>query len=321
MALNVSLMRVTNLPGKHERQATVCFRGYTLKTKKLNAGSIAEFKEHFRWPHYNKGVSEEVLTLKVYNCSKVFTNRLLGKLIISLQHLPTTGQLILTEALVDKNYSVTGIKAELVIRYLPAHGAVRIWNGDGFSSTVEDGSELIIRNPDFQDEDEDNKEEEARKKDIDARRIGKKLVKGSEDDDDDDDSYDEAELEISGISFTPVLSRGTFPVRDFTVNPKPRNFQIAVTIIQAQKLVGVNIDPVVHVKVGDEKRHTVTQKSTNCPYYNQYFTFEFLEPRELVFDKIIEIAVVHAKKIPIFGTRLGTFKIDAGTVYNQPGTE
>ncbi|XP_056404371.1 fer-1-like protein 4 [Hyla sarda] len=106
-------------------------------------------------------------------------------------------------------------------------------------------------------------------------------------------------------------------MRDFTVNPKPRNFQIAVTIIQAQKLVGVNIDPAVHLKVGDEKRHTVTQKSTNCPYYNQYFTFEFLEPRELVFDKLIEISV-HAKKIAFLGTRLGTFKIDAGTVYNQP---
>ncbi|XP_077108019.1 fer-1-like protein 4 [Ranitomeya variabilis] len=316
MALSVKLKRVTNLPGKHERQATLTFRGFTHKTKKRNTGSIADFGENFRWPHYGKIVSEEVLTVKVYNCSKVFTNRLLGKLIISLQHLPKSGRLILTEALVDKNYSITGINVELDIRYQPAEGAVGAWVPDDFLfATVEDSSTLVFRNVGFQDSEEEDTEEVARKKDIDAVRIGKKLVKGS---DDDDDSYDEMDIEISGVNFTPVLSRCAVPVRDLSANPKPRNFQIAVTIIQAQKLVGVNIDPVVHVKVGDEKKHTVTQKSTNCPYYNQYFLYEFLEPRELVFDKLIEISVVHAKKIPFFGTRLGTFKIDAGTVYNQP---
>ncbi|XP_075033605.1 fer-1-like protein 4 [Mixophyes fleayi] len=316
MALSVSLKRVTNLPGKlHERQASLTFRGFTHKTKKLNTGHIADFSEHFRWPHYGKVVSEEVLTIKVYNCSKVFTNRLLGKLIISLQHLPKSGRLILTEALVDKNYSITGIYVELDIRYQPADGAAGAWVGDDFFASVEDSSAIIIRNVGFE---EDEAEAEAtRKKDIDAVRIGRKLVKGTDDDDEEDDSYDEADIDISGINFTPVLSRFSVPVRDYTINPKPRNFQIAVTIIQAQKLVGVNIDPVVHVKVGDEKRRTVTQKSTNCPYYNQYFLFEFLEPREVVFNKLIEISVVHAKKIAFLGTRLGTFKIDAGSVYDQ----
>ncbi|KAG8446273.1 hypothetical protein GDO86_013923 [Hymenochirus boettgeri] len=146
--------------------------------------------------------------------------------------------------------------------------------------------------------------------------MGRGLVNGDDDEDYDDD-YDDNEIEISGITFTPVYSRCTISSRDSTSNPKPRSFQIAVTIIQAQKLVGVNIDPVVHVKVGDEKRHTQTQKSTNCPYYNQYFLFEFVEPRDILLDKLIEISVVHAKKIPFFGTRLGTFKIDAGTVYNN----
>ncbi|XP_068119730.1 fer-1-like protein 4 [Hyperolius riggenbachi] len=316
MALNISLKRVTNLPGTHDRQATLTFRGFTHKTKKLNSGPIADFGQHFRWPHYGKVVSDEVLTIKVYNCSKVFTNRLLGKLIISLQHLPKSGRLILTEALVDKNYSITGIFVELDIRYQPPDGAAGSWVGDDFFASVEDSSAYIIRNVGFEEE---NEEEAAiaRKKDIDAARIGRKLVKGS-DDDDDDDSYDESEMEISGITFTPVLSRCSVPVRDHIANPKPRNFQIAVTVVQAQKLIGVNIDPVVHVKIGDEKRHTITQKSTNCPFYNQYFLFEFFEPREVVFDKLIEIAVVHAKRIPIFGTRLGSFKIDVGTVYNNP---
>lgn len=33
--------------------------------------------------------------------------------------------------------------------------------------------------------------------------------------------------------------------------------------------MGVNINPFVVVKVGEEKRHTATQKSTNCPFYNE----------------------------------------------------
>lgn len=45
--------------------------------------------------------------------------------------------------------------------------------------------------------------------------------------------------------------------------------QIGINIIEAQKLVGVNIDPFVVVKIGDEKRRTATQKSTNCPFYNE----------------------------------------------------
>ncbi|KAM4691339.1 fer-1-like protein 4 [Rhinophrynus dorsalis] len=315
MALSVNLKRVVNLPGKHERQVALSFRGFTHKTKKIKTGAIAEFSELFRWPHYGKLLSEEILTVKVYNCSKVFSNRLLGTLIISLQHLTKSGRLILTEALVDKNHSITGINVELDIRYQPPDGVAGTWIEDDFSAAVEDSSAFIIRNVGFEDGDTDSVT--ARKKDKDAVRIGRKLVKG-DDDDDEDDSYDESEIELSGISFSPVLSRCSVPLKDYAANPKPRNFQIAVTIIQAQKLVGVNINPVVHVRVGDEKRHTPTQKSTNCPYYNQYFLFEFLEPREVVFDKLIEISVVHSKTIPFLGTRLGMFKIDAGTVYNQP---
>lgn len=49
----------------------------------------------------------------------------------------------------------------------------------------------------------------------------------------------------------------------------PTFSQVGINIIEAQKLVGVNINPFVVVKVGEEKRHTTTQKSTNCPFYNE----------------------------------------------------
>ncbi|NXX29198.1 FR1L4 protein, partial [Nicator chloris] len=106
--------------------------------------------------------------------------------------------------------------------------------------------------------------------------------------------------------------------RDLFAIPTPQSFQVGINVIEAQKLVGVNINPFVVVKVGEEKRHTATQNSTNCPFYNEYFLFEFYEPRDILFHRLIEISVFHSKKIPFLGTCIGTFKMDVETVYSQP---
>ncbi|NWZ19832.1 FR1L4 protein, partial [Asarcornis scutulata] len=106
--------------------------------------------------------------------------------------------------------------------------------------------------------------------------------------------------------------------RDLFATPTPQSFQVGINIVEAQKLVGVNINPFVVVKVGEEKRHTVTQKSTNCPFYNEYFLFEFHEPREVLFHRLIEISVFHSKNIPFLATCIGIFKMDIVTVYSQP---
>ncbi|XP_031423274.1 fer-1-like protein 4 [Clupea harengus] len=46
--------------------------------------------------------------------------------------------------------------------------------------------------------------------------------------------------------------------------------------------------------------------------------FEFQETQEVLFDKVIEISVVHKKTLAFLMTRIGTFKIDISTVYSQP---
>uniref|UniRef100_A0A9J7ZYJ4 Otoferlin b n=1 Tax=Cyprinus carpio carpio TaxID=630221 RepID=A0A9J7ZYJ4_CYPCA len=56
---------------------------------------------------------------------------------------------------------------------------------------------------------------------------------------------------------------------------------VSVTVIEARQLVGLNMDPVVCVEIGDEKKYTSMKESTNCPYYNEtrelkvcfFFTF------------------------------------------------
>ena len=67
--------------------------------------------------------------------------------------------------------------------------------------------------------------------------------------------------------------------------------QVRVTIIQAQQLAGLDIDPVIRVDIGPESRYTSISKSTNCPYYNEFFVFDYREPTAMILDKMITISV------------------------------
>ncbi|XP_032930543.1 fer-1-like protein 4 [Catharus ustulatus] len=321
MALSVAVRRLSQLPGHGERQVQLTFRGFTQKTRKVCCGPEAAFKELFRWPHYGNLVMGEMLSVKVYNCSKVFSNRLLGTLVLSLQHLMTSGRLILRESLVDKNNRVTGIYIELDLRYQPPNGSAGSWVEEDFIYLMKDSSELIIHNPGFH---QLETAEGPRGKELDKKAavLGRKLAKGletDEEEEEEEDFYDTSEIEASGIIFSPVKSRSRLcSARDLFAIPTPQSFQVGINVIEAQKLVGVNINPFVVVKVGEEKRHTATQKSTNCPFYNEYFLFDFNEPRDILFHRLIEISVFHSKKIPFLGTCIGTFKMDVETVYSQP---
>uniref|UniRef100_A0A8C9EZM1 Otoferlin n=1 Tax=Pavo cristatus TaxID=9049 RepID=A0A8C9EZM1_PAVCR len=76
--------------------------------------------------------------------------------------------------------------------------------------------------------------------------------------------------------------------------------QVSITIIEARQLVGLNMDPVVCVEVGEEKKYTSMKESTNCPYYNEYFVFDFHVPPDVMFDKIIKLSVSERAGIALF---------------------
>uniref|UniRef100_A0AAY4AWM5 C2 domain-containing protein n=1 Tax=Denticeps clupeoides TaxID=299321 RepID=A0AAY4AWM5_9TELE len=77
------------------------------------------------------------------------------------------------------------------------------------------------------------------------------------------------------------------------------------------------MDPAVCVEIGDDKKYTSVKESTNCPYYNEYFVFDFHVPPHVMFDKILKLSVIHSKNLLRSGTLVGTFKLDVGTVYSQ----
>uniref|UniRef100_A0A9J8AXH0 Fer-1 like family member 4 n=1 Tax=Cyprinus carpio carpio TaxID=630221 RepID=A0A9J8AXH0_CYPCA len=250
MSITVLLKKIYNLPGRYDRKVELSFRGFTHKTRILQCENIAIFNECFRWPHYGKVERDEILSVSIYNCSKMFSNRLLGRLVISLQHVVSVGQLLLREPLTDAQHSLTDIYIELEVKYNPLQGAAGGWDGGDF-----------IREQD---------------------------------------------------------TDGAIAKHELAVTPKVKSFQVNVNVIEAQKLVGVNINAAVYVTIGDEKKHTATQKSTNCPFYNENFMFEFQETQDVLFDKVIEISVVHKMVLAFLMSRIGTFKIDISTVYQQP---
>ncbi|XP_068037761.1 fer-1-like protein 6 isoform X3 [Anomalospiza imberbis] len=118
-------------------------------------------------------------------------------------------------------------------------------------------------------------------------------------------------------SLSPNRKRAKLVTRIHEEEMKSQNYQIAITIIEARQLVGENIDPVVIIEIGDEKKQTTVKEGTNAPFYNEYFVFDFVGPQMLLFDKIINISVMHNKLIG--SVLIGSFKVDLGTVYIQPG--
>ncbi|XP_019510714.1 PREDICTED: fer-1-like protein 4 [Hipposideros armiger] len=277
MALTVCVRRLTGLPGTHDRQL-------------------------FRWPHYGAPLAGECLSVQVVNCSRVFSPRSLGTLVISLQQLQSAGRLVLRETLVDENLRVTPIQVELDLKYQPPEGATGAWAEEDFGAPIQ------------------HRPREAR---LERRAValGRRLAQGLAQQDDEDNELeleleleDEPDVELSGVVFSPLkrffppyLGRLGFLFSFFCT------LQVGVTVLEAQKLVGVNINPYVAVRVGAQRRVTATQRGTNCPFYNEYFLFEFHETRLHLQDLLLEITT-----LPFMATRIGTFRMDLGIIFDQP---
>ncbi|KAL9883742.1 otoferlin-like isoform 3-T8 [Glossina fuscipes fuscipes] len=98
---------------------------------------------------------------------------------------------------------------------------------------------------------------------------------------------------------------------------KSQDFQVCITIIEARQLPGLNMDPVVCIQVGDQKKYTSVKESTNCPYYNEYFVFDFHMPPVMLFDKIITLSVLQSRGVLMPNKMIGSFKLDVATAWSQ----
>ena len=99
---------------------------------------------------------------------------------------------------------------------------------------------------------------------------------------------------------------------------KEQDYQIQVRILEARQLAGTQIDPVATVNVGNQKKSTTVKEQTNCPFWDEFFVYDFKMPPMVLFDKIICFQVFTGRNLVSQGTLVGSFKLDVGTVYAQP---
>ncbi|XP_061482497.1 otoferlin isoform X2 [Rhineura floridana] len=350
MALIVRLKTVTDLRGKGDRIAKVAFRGLSFYTRVLeNCEDEAPFDETFRWPIASSVDVNEMLEIQVFNYSKVFSNRLIGTFQMVLQKVVEEGQLEVTDTLIDDNNAAIQTSISIEIRYQAMDGTVGAWNDNEFLETPNvrsdgDPHETDILLPSHRQSPSKTSAAEralwrAGKGVFSAMKLGKARVpKDDHHRKQDEPAVLEAEdldqkamrlgggLDPDTISLasvtavtTNVSNKRSKP--DIKIEPsagRPMDYQVSITVIEARQLVGLNMDPVVCVEVGDEKKYTSMKESTNCPYYNEYFVFDFHVSPDVMFDKIIKLSVIHSKNLLRSGTLVGSFKMDVGTVYTQP---
>ncbi|XP_055005471.1 LOW QUALITY PROTEIN: otoferlin [Boleophthalmus pectinirostris] len=353
MALMVHLKTAAHLKGKSDRVAKVTFRGLSFTSRVVEScEDVAPFNEVFRWPIASQLDENEMLEIQVYNYSKVFSNRLVGTFSMVLQKVAHEGHLQLTDTLIDDNNTSIKTSVTVEIRYQPMEGTVGSWSEGEFLEVPEDrdgvftfetdsllsshgsgtspGRSLHGSIPTFR---------KAGKGVFSAMKLGK--IRSPREDHrrgdepavlDMTDDLDRKAVRIAGslepdtVSLasvtavtTNVSNKRSKP--DIKMEPgsgRPLDYQISITIIEARQLIGLNMDPVVCVEIGDEKKYTSMKESTNCPYYNEYFVFDFHVPPDVMFDKIIKLSVIHSKNLLRSGTLVGSFKMDVGTVYSQP---
>ncbi|XP_060773958.1 otoferlin isoform X1 [Neoarius graeffei] len=348
MALVVYLKSVSGLPGKADRLAKVSFRGLSFYSRVLEScEDEARFEEAFRWSFASKVDGNEMLEIHIYNYSKVFTNRLIGTFRMVLQKVVEEGHLEVSDTLTDDNNTSVLTSISIEIRYQPKDGSVRVWSDGEFLDIPDDHDGM------FQFETESLLSvhsqssgtspgrstpslptlRKAGRGVFSAMKLGK--VRSSKDNHKKDDPaiLETEDLNHKGIKRDPdtislasvtavttnISNKRSKP--DIKMEPtagRPVDYQISIMVIEARQLVGLNMDPLVCVEIGDEKKCTSMKESTNCPYYNEYIVFDFHVPPDVMFDKILKISVIHSKNLLRSGTLVGTFKIDVGTIYTQP---
>ncbi|XP_072218038.1 otoferlin isoform X4 [Leuresthes tenuis] len=354
MALVVHLKTVAHLRGKGDRIAKVTFRGLPFYSRVAeNCEDVAHFNETFRWPIASRLDGNEMLEIQVYNYSKVFSNRLVGTFCMVLQKVAEEGHLELTDTLIDDNNTSIKTSVNIGIRYQPMDGTVGVWSDGEFLDVPDDRDGMFAFETDSLLSGQSHGSGTSPGRSLQGsiptfRKTGKGVfsamklgkIRSSKDDHkrtDEPAVLDMEDLDRKAIRLAGTLDPDTISLASVTAvttnvsnkrskpdikmepsSGRPVDYQISITVIEARQLIGLNMDPVVCVEIGDEKKYTSMKESTNCPYYNEYFVFDFHVPPDVMFDKIIKLSVIHSKNLLRSGTLVGTFKMDVGTVYYQP---
>ncbi|XP_022096608.1 dysferlin-like isoform X4 [Acanthaster planci] len=303
MSLTVVVSNATNLPniekfGKIDPLAIVKFQGSKKETKHINDELNPTWNETFTWDLGGKPLtSADSLEVEVKDHEKIGRNRLLGSATVPLRDLlqSKSHSLSNTLKLLDGNKRPTTGEISIQIKYAPPPGSEGATKGGGSgggggqtTGTAADGD------ADEGDADEDE---------------GDDGDEGGEGDGGDEDGGGGG-----GGGAAAIAGMRKRKKRRGKLSKKPQDFQVRVKVWEARQLAGGNIHPVLKVTVSNQTKMTRVKKSTNRPYWDEVFFFNFhASPAEL-FDEVINFQVFNSRKLRS-DAFIGNFELDIGTVY------
>ncbi|KAL5022080.1 hypothetical protein ScPMuIL_001235 [Solemya velum] len=292
MALNVVVKNATNVPnletfGKSDPYVTIEFQGLRKKTEVKKAELNPSWDESFDFDLKGIPVTpKDELQVTVKDWERIGRNRLLGTAKVPLRNLLSGGSQS-TEVsvdLMDGNSRPLGSKVTLKMSYNPPAGTA---SGQTVGTTATDGGGTVVGGSSVLEEGEE----------------------------------EEAEDEIDAATGQPIPKKkrskmGRRKVRGKLSN-KPQDFQIRIKVLEARQLQGGNIQPVCKVTAYNQAKQTRVKKSTNSPFWNEAFFFNFKTSPADLFDELIEFKVLNARNLRS-DAFIGSFKFDIGMVYEQP---
>ncbi|KAK6186023.1 hypothetical protein SNE40_008141 [Patella caerulea] len=292
MSLQLVVIGATNVPnpetfGQCDPYASVLFQGQKKKTQVVKSELNPTWNETLDFDL--QGVpasSNDEVVIEIKDWERVGRNRLLGTLKVKLADLTRGGlqSKTLSENLLDANGRPHQSKLNFKITYTPPAGSQ-----SGESQTQGSQGQVVEQGDD--DDSEEDEEEAA----------GDQADGGG------------------GLGLPKRKKKHKMGKRKKTrsnLSNKPQDFQVRIKILEARQLQGANIQPVTRVTCFNQMKQTRVKKSTNSPFWNESFFFNFhASPAEL-FDELIEFKVFNSKKLRS-DALIGAFKCDVGLVYDE----
>lgn len=90
--------------------------------------------------------------------------------------------------------------------------------------------------------------------------------------------------------------------------------QIRVKVIEARQLQGANISPICKITCWKESKDTRVRNSTNSPFWDQTFFFNFFDSAAEMLDQQLVFTVYDSRRLRR-DSMIGSFKFDLSIVY------
>ncbi|KAL4231637.1 hypothetical protein ACF0H5_009217 [Mactra antiquata] len=304
MSLKVEVISASNVPnlesfGESDPYTTVTYQGVSKKTKVIKSNLNPEWKETLEFDLAGVAIAgKDQLEITVKDWERVGRNRLIGTAKIPLIELTRGGAQskdVDTILFDGQGQPLQQSKIKIKVNYNPPPGAApapgapaaggggTAGGGPGQEVSVDDGGE---------EEEEEEEEEDTGPPEIDPA-TGQPKPK-------------------------PKKKKKKMGKRRFRgkLSSKPQDFQIRVKIIEGRQIEGSNIQPVCKVTCFNQVKQTRVKKSTNSPFWNETFFFNFHAAPSELFDELLEFTVFNSRKLRS-DAMIGSFKMDIGMVWEQ----